>query len=374
MMRSALKIPLFSAALANQGLELSAALLRVLESNSFVLGDEVAGFEQEFAGYVGVRHCVSVANGTNALELALRSLNVQPGGRIVCVANAGFYSATAIHLVGAVPLYVDVDDATLTMSPHALAEALRGKPAAVIATHLYGQLAAVEKTLELCRAAGVPLIEDCAQSHGARRGGRLAGSFGDLSCFSFYPTKNLGALGDGGAVLTQDDALAARLKALRQYGWSRKYEVATLGGGNSRLDELQAAVLRQKLPHLDRQNAQRRRIASRYNEAFSRLPVQLPPSVGEDFVAHLYVLRTASRDALRTHLADAGVATDVHYPIPDIRQPAFGNRYAAASLPVSEAACASAVSLPCFPGMPGEHVEHVVEAVLAFFAAADGGA
>lgn len=362
-------VPLFSSALANQGIDLAGAMLRVLESNSFVMGKEVAKFEEEFAAYTGVAHCVSVANGTDALELALRAIDLQPGQQVACVANAGFYSAAAIHLAGGEPLYVDVDEQTLTMAPEALEQVLRGQPAAVIATHLYGQLAAIESLAVLCRAAGVPLIEDCAQSHGASRDGRRAGSFADLACFSFYPTKNLGALGDGGAVLTANDALANRLKGLRQYGWSKKYEVALLGGCNSRLDELQAAVLREKLPLLEQHNARRRAIATRYNQAFARLPLRLPASVGTDFVAHLYVVRSDRREALRAHLAECGVATDVHYPIADIRQPVFGARYDGASLPVSEAACASAMSLPCFPGLPQEDVDRVVQAVSAFFSA-----
>ena len=361
-------IPFFSAALVNQGLGLAAALNRVLESNSFVLGHEVTQFELEFARHVGALHCVSLANGTDALELALRALGIGPGAPVVCVANAGFYSSTAVHLVGASPVYVDVDEHTLTMCPDALAGALSKRPAAVIATHLYGQLAAIERLAALCREAGVPLIEDCAQSHGARRGGRSAGSFADLSCFSFYPTKNLGALGDGGAVLTGDAALAARVRTLRQYGWSKKYEVSVLGGCNSRLDELQAAVLREKLPQLDRQNAQRRSIAARYNQAFTHLPLRLPASVGEDFVAHLYVLRTPQRDALRSHLLECGVATDIHYPIADTLQPAYLGTRLGEALPVTEAACATVMSLPCFPGLADADVALVIQAVQSFFA------
>lgn len=366
-MSTARQIPLFSAAAVNDDLDLASVLTRVLESNRFVMGDEVAQFEREFAHYSGVRHCVSVANGTDALELALRALDLQSGAKVACVANAGFYSATAIRLAGGVPLYVDVDERSLTMAPEALARALQELPAAVIATHLYGQLAPIERIVDMCRSCSVPVVEDCAQSHGARRGGRRAGSFGDLSCFSFYPTKNLGALGDGGAVLTQDEALAGRLMQLRQYGWSNKYEVSLAGGRNSRLDELQAAVLRRKLPELERHNAHRRAIARRYNEAFGSLPLQLPPSLAEDFVAHLYVVRTASREPLRAHLSGCGVATDVHYPIPDIRQPAVRERHEGVVLPVSEAACASAMSLPCYPGMPDEDVEQVVASVLGFF-------
>jgi dTDP-3-amino-2,3,6-trideoxy-4-keto-D-glucose/dTDP-3-amino-3,4,6-trideoxy-alpha-D-glucose/dTDP-2,6-dideoxy-D-kanosamine transaminase len=364
-------IPVFSSAAVNQGIDLAGAMQRVLESNSYILGREVAQFESEFAGNVGTGHCVSVANGTDALELALRAVGVAPGDRVACVANAGFYSSTAVHLVGAVPQYVDVDEQTLTMSPAALAEVLAGRPAAVIATHLYGQLADIERLAHMCRAAGVALIEDCAQAHGARRGGQPAGSFADIGCFSFYPTKNLGAIGDGGAVVTSAGTLADHVRALRQYGWSRKYEVCRLGGRNSRLDELQAAVLREKLPHLDRQNAQRRAIARRYSEAFAGIDVRLPASVGEDFVAHLYVVRSPRRDELRSHLLECGVATDIHYPIADTRQPAYAGQREAERLPVTDAACASVLTLPCFPGLREDQVAHVIRSFRSFFGRAE---
>jgi dTDP-4-amino-4,6-dideoxygalactose transaminase len=361
------RIALFSAAAVNQGIDLQGAVNRVLASNSFILGPEVVAFEAEFASHVGVAQCVSVANGTDALELALRAVDVAPGDSVVCVANAGFYSSTAVHLTGATPLYVDVDPATLTMSTPALAQALEQRPAAVIATHLYGQLADIENIARLCRDRGAPLIEDCAQAHGAQHAGRRAGSFADIACFSFYPTKNLGAIGDGGAVVTRDERLAGRVRALRQYGWSEKYRVTRFGGRNSRLDELQAAVLREKLPHLDRQNEQRRAIARRYNRAFDGAPLRLPSSVGDDFVAHLYVVRSAQRQALRMHLLERGVATDVHYPIADSLQPAWQGRRGTELLPVTEAACASVLSLPCYPGMTDEQVEHVIGSMLSFF-------
>lgn len=360
-------VPLFSAAAVNAPFDLSRALDRVLKSHSFVLGQEVKQFEAEFAAYTGVAHCVSVANGTDALELALHAVGVQRGDAVVCVANAGFYSATAIHLVGAEPTYVDVDADSLCMSATALANALQARPRAVIATHLYGQLADIETLARLCRDAGIPLIEDCAQAHGASRGAGRAGSFGDISCFSFYPTKNLGALGDGGAVLTNSAPLAASVAALRQYGWGRKYEVTRLGGRNSRLDEIQAAILREKLPALDLQNSQRREIARRYGKSFSPLPLRLPFSVGDDYVAHLYVVRCESRDDLRAHLTACGVATDVHYPISDIRQPAFGASRQDQSLPATEDACRTALTLPCFPGMADAQVDHVVASVTSFF-------
>lgn len=362
-------IPLFSAARVHEGIDLAGALSRVVDSCSFILGREVEAFEHEFARYVGVEHCVAVANGSDALELALRALDVGPGDRVACVANAAFYSATAIHQVGANPVFVDVDDATLTMSPRAVEAVLRTAPKAVIVTHLYGQLAAVEELADLCRSAGVALIEDCAQAHGARRAARQAGSFAQLSCFSFYPTKNLGALGDGGAVLSSSSDLAQSLRQLRQYGWGRKYQVVRRGGRNSRLDEMQAAVLREKLPHLDRHNGLRRAIARRYNAAFAGLPMRLPASMGDDYVGHLYVIRTPERDALRAHLQAHAIATDVHYPVPDHRQPVFAGSWSGEPLPVTESACASAMSLPCFPGLSEAEVDRVIQAVRAFFEA-----
>ena len=259
-------IPLYSAAAAHEGMALDAALQRVLQRQWFVLGEEVREFEREFAAWCGVAHCVTVANGTDALELALRALGVQRGDEVLCAANAGFYASTAALAMGAVPGYVDVDESTQTLSPAALRAALAArtrKPAAVVATHLYGQLADVAGIAAVCAEAGVPWIEDCAQSHGAERGARKAGSFAPLACFSFYPTKNLGALGDGGAVTSGDVQLADRVRALRQYGWSSKYHVTEPGGRNSRLDELQAAVLRLKLGHVERQNGERREIARR---------------------------------------------------------------------------------------------------------------
>ncbi|MBC7490502.1 MAG: DegT/DnrJ/EryC1/StrS family aminotransferase [Glaciimonas sp.] len=359
-------VPLFSAVAANAGLDFSLPIKRVIDSYWYVLGEEVVSFESEFAKYVGVSNCVSLANGTDALELALRGLDVKKGDQVVSVANAGFYGSTAIHAIGAIPLYVDVDDKTLTMSVDALAKALKQKPKAVIVTHLYGQLADVEELVRMTSEAGIPLIEDCAQSNGATRNGRQAGSFGKIACFSFYPTKNLGALGDGGAITTNDGDLTARIRALRQYGWSQKYQVTTEGGRNSRLDEIQAAILREKLPHLAYWNNERRRIAQIYNDAFAALPLERPCSTGDDYVAHLYVLRVKDRYSFREFLKERGIATDVHYPIPDHKQPAYPYS-GVVQLDVTESACASVVSLPCFPGLTEIEVKRVVVAVVEYF-------
>lgn len=359
-------IPLFSAATVNASVDVLTPIQRVIDRCWYVLGEEVANFEREFAEYAGVAKCVSVANGTDAIELALRGVGVGRGDHVVAVANAGFYGSTAIHAIGAIPLYVDIDDISLTMSPEALLKALGQKPKAVIVTHLYGQLANIEELLRITNAAGVKLVEDCAQSHGAHRNGKQAGSFGAVGCFSFYPTKNLGALGDGGAIVTNDPDVASRIQQLRQYGWSQKYQVTAPDGRNSRLDEIQAAVLREKLPLLDKCNTERRSIAHRYNIAFSALPLRTPASMAEDYVAHLYVLRVKERDAFREFLKARGISTDVHYPIPDHLQPAYPQAQLF-PLTVTEAASSTVVSLPCFPGLSSAEVDRVVTTVQDYF-------
>lgn len=366
-MPAPIAVPLFCAASAAQGLDLPAILRGVVESQRYMMGPRVHAFEEAFAAYVGVPHAIGVANGTDALEIALRGLGIGPGQRVLTVANAGFYASTAIRAVGAEPVYAEIDAATLTLAPAALARALAGQRLhAVVATHMYGQLADVEAIAAQCKASGVPLIEDCAQAHGARRDGRQAGAWGDIGCFSFYPTKNLGALGDGGALVAKDSALAERLRALRQYGWGTKYEVVHGGGRNSRLDELQAAVLEAKLPLLDEANARRRAIAARYGAAFAKLPLQAPLAQGGDYVAHLYAVRSTQREAFRAHLAAQGIASDVHYPVPDHRQPVVAAACEDVRLPITEAACAQVLSLPCFLGMTDSQVDQVIAAVSSF--------
>ena len=347
--------------------ELEAAFTRVLASGSFVLGQEVAAFEREFATYCGVAHCIGVASGSDALELALRAVGVGHGDEVVTVANAAMYSTLAILACGASPVYADVDAATLTMSPAKLAEALSPRTRAVVVTHLYGRLADLGSIGAALDGRDIPMIEDCAQAHGARIDARRAGSFGAVGCFSFYPTKNLGAVGDGGAVVSNDAALADRLRTLRQYGWDRKYHVAHAGGRNSRLDELQAALLRVRLNHLDRDNARRREILTAYAEGIRHADIHVMPPRGERTVAHLAVVRCRHRDALRAHLDSHGIGSDVHYPVPDHRQPIMrGIR--TGPLPVTEQACAEVLSLPCFPALEDNEVEHVISACNAFAA------
>jgi len=337
----------------------------VLSSGHYVLGPNVKAFEQEFAAYCGVAECVSVANGTEALELGLRSLGICPGKTVAVVANAAMYGTTAVLSCGAEPIFVDIDPVTHTMSPHALEKILSAPRHidVVIVTHLYGQLADMEAIQALSSQYGFAIFEDCAQAHGARNAaGEKAGSFGRAASFSFYPTKNLGTLGDGGAITTNDGDLASRLRQLRQYGWTSKYRNELAGGRNSRLDELQAAFLRRMLPLLDGWNARRRKIATRYSTEISNPKITPPPAGGEDFVAHLFVIKTENRDDFQRHLAASGIGSDIHYPIPDHRQLLFGDRFDSLQIPVTENACEQIVTLPCFPELTDEEITRVVDA------------
>jgi dTDP-4-amino-4,6-dideoxygalactose transaminase len=343
--------------------ELVSSARRVIERGWYVLGSEGADFEKAFAAYCGVPHAVGVANGTDGIELALRAVGVGEGDRVATVANAGFYASTSIHAIGARPLYVDVVAQTHSMNVDSLKRELEQNPVrAVVVTHLYGRLADVETIAAICRPLGIPVIEDCAQAHGATRTGKAAGSFGTAGCFSFYPTKNLGALGDGGAVTTSDAAMAERLRALRQYGWDNKYQVSQAGGRNSRLDELQAALLLAKLPHLDRWNGDRRAIARRYSNDIRHSRIECPQDFGADNVAHLFVVRCDDRDGLRRHLEVRGVSSDIHYPIPDHRQAAYPNS-GSDLLPETERLAKQIVTIPCFPEMEEEEIDQVIDAV-----------
>ena len=353
--------------------ELLLALRGVVERGWFALGPEVASFEREFADYCGATACVGVASGTDAIELALRALAIGPGDTVIGVANAGGYGSHAIRAVGARPLFADVDLSSMNMSPESLEGIVqkfvsRQTIKAVIFTHLYGNTSGIEAVADICKREGVVLIEDCAQAHGAIASGRKAGAWGRMGCFSFYPTKNLGALGDGGAVVTSDPALEERLRHLRQYGWAHsKYVTELCGARNSRLDEMQAAVLRVKLRHLDRWNVQRRRIASQLTKGLEGLRIKLPKTgVGvalNDHVSHLYVIATPLRESLRQYLIAKKIGCDVHYPVPDHRQPAWKADYLSVLLPVTERLAAEVLTLPCFPEMTDEEVSAIVATV-----------
>ena len=339
---------------------------RVYRRGYYCLGPEVEAFEEEFSSYCGVRFCTTVNSGTDALEIALRALGVGEGDHVVTTANAGGYSSTAIRVVGSRPRYVDVAPPGLDMSAAGLATALSERVSAVIATHLYGRVGNIVEIVELCKKHRVPLIEDCAHAHGAELDGRRAGSLGDIGCFSFYPTKNLGAAGDGGALVTSSEELYHRFVRLRQYGWQQKYVAEEPLGRNTRMDELQAAVLRAKLPLLDEWNNRRRRIAAAYHAGFSNVGAAgLTARGGKGDVVHLYVVRVKRRDAVLQNVKKAGVEVGIHYPVPDHLQPGFGPYSEWDDLSETERFCREILTLPCFPEMTDAEVNSVIEALLS---------
>lgn len=347
--------------------EIDAAIARVLDSGWFILGEEVAAFEAEFAASCGAAHAVGVASGTDALHLALRAAGVEPGDEIITTANAGVPGVAAIELAGARPMFVDVDPTTHNMSPAQLEGAVTARTRAILVVHLYGQPSDMDPILAVARSHDLVVIEDAAQAHGAEYGRRAVGTLGRLGCFSFYPTKNLGAFGDGGAVVTDDADLADRLRRLRQYGWETQYH-ATLRGINSRLDEVQAAILRVKLPHLPGWVARRREIAARYTEALADSAV-IPPAEapGRRHAYHLFVVRSGQRDLLQAFLRERGIRTGIHYPLPVHLQPAYRHlSYEPGSLPVTERQAGEVLSLPMFPELTDAEVETVVETIRAF--------
>jgi len=356
------------AAYLAQRREIDVALARVLQGGRYILGDEVAAFERAFAAYIGVRHALGVANGTDALVLALRALGIGAPDYVVTVAHTAVATVAAIELAGAKPLLIDIDPATYTMDAAELSRVLDAPPGrigAVIPVHLYGQPADLDAILPLARRHRVPVIEDCAQCHGAALAGRRLGSVGDVAAFSFYPTKNLGALGDGGAVVTGDDALAERVRALREYGWRQRY-VSDIAGTNSRLDELQAAILGVKLAALDADNARRAAIADAYDAGLAGLPLGLPARrPGASHVFHQYVVRSPARDRLREALTRRGIGSNIHYPVPVHLQPAYRGRVSLgpSGLRESERSAREVLSLPIYPQLGDGAVARVVAAL-----------
>jgi dTDP-4-amino-4,6-dideoxygalactose transaminase len=348
--------------------EIDAAMQRALDSGWYILGREGEAFEAEFAAWLGAgQRAVGCANGTDAIALILRGMGIGEGATVATVSHTAVATVAAIEMVGATPLLLDICPETYTMDADELTAVLDDPPPglppirAAIPVHLYGQPADLDPMLEACSAAGIPLIEDCAQAHGAALGGRRIGTLGAAAAFSLYPTKNLGALGDGGILSTPDAELAARIAAIRQYGWKERY-VSALQGVNSRLDEVQAAVLRVKLRHLDGQNDRRRAIADAYDAALAGTGLTPPARrEGARHVFHLYVLRHPERDAIMSRLRAEGIGTGIHYPVPVHRQPAYEGR-----TPMGPAACvetgraaAEVFSLPMYPELTDEQVARV---------------
>ncbi len=348
--------------------EVIAAMSAVIGRTAFVGGDFVARFEREFAAYCEAEHCVGVANGTDALELCLRAFGIGPGDEVITVPNTFIATAAAITAVGATPVFVDVDADTYQLDPALLPAAITPRTRAIMPVHLYGHPADLDAILAVAAAHDLIVIEDACQAHGARYRGRRVGAIGHAGCFSFYPGKNLGAYGDGGAVVTNDAAVAARVRQLADHGRIDKYRHAVVGR-NSRLDGLQAAVLSVKLRHLDRWNEERRRVAAGFTARLAGGPV-VTPAVSPDVepVFHLYVVRAEDREGLQAALAAEGIASGIHYPLPLHLQPAYAETCAAAgmrpgSFPVTEGQAGRILSLPIFPELGDDEIARICAVV-----------
>jgi dTDP-4-amino-4,6-dideoxygalactose transaminase len=347
--------------------EIDSAIVEVLESGRYILGDAVSAFERAFAAFVGVEHGIGVGSGTEAIHVALAACGVGPGDEVITVAHTAVATVAAIELLGAVPVLVDIEPDYFTMNPASLERAMTPRTKAIIPVHVYGQPADLGSILDIARRRGVAVVEDCAQAHGAAWNGRTLGGWGDIACFSFYPTKNLGAIGDGGMVVTGDAALAERARLVREYGWAERY-VSAIAGWNSRLDPIQAAILSVKLKTLDDDNRSRERLARRYDTGLAGTGVTVPRvREGSRHVYHLYVVRSSRRDALRSHLAADGVSALIHYPVPVHLQPAYRGRLPGGeSLAETERAAGEVLSLPMFPELTEDAVDAVLRSVRAF--------
>ena len=347
--------------------EIEAAVLKVLRSNRYILGEEVEALEREFADYIGVHSAIGVANGTDALEIAIRALDIGPGDEVITVSHTAVATVAAIEAAGATAVLVDVDPLYYTLNPEQLQEVLSPKTRAVIAVHIYGQAADLDAIGQFCAENKLFLIEDVSQAHGAKWKGKRLGSIGHIACFSCYPTKNLGAIGDAGLIATNDAKLGTKVKMLREYGWQHRY-VSDLVGRNSRLDELQAAILRIKLRHLDEDNSKRQQIAAEYSKLLAGQAVQLPAMRNNaEPVFHLYVIRTNKRNELIEHIKKLNIQAGIHYPMPIHLQPAYKNRLrTAASMRVTEMLADEVLSLPMYPELLSQDVSTVIKAINSY--------
>ena len=355
------RIPFVDLRPGDDAVEIGLAIARVIDRAWFVLGPEVEAFEHEFAAASGTRHAVGVGNGTDALALILRGLGIGGGAEVITTPLSAAFTAMAIVMAGATPVFADIDPRRLTLDAAGAERAITGRTAALLPVHLYGQAADMPALAALARRKGLALVEDCCQAHLATCGGQPVGTFGAAGAFSFYPTKNLGALGDGGAVVTNDPALAERIRRLRNGGQADRYCHAETGV-NSRLDELQAAVLRARLPALHARTRRRRELAALYRRLLAGGPVGIPPEMDSGHVYHLFPVRSPARDALQQRLTASGIETLVHYPLAIPQQPAFAST-APAEYPNAMAAASEVLSLPLYPAMPSDSIRVIAEAV-----------
>ena len=348
--------------------EIDAAIHKVLDSGWYILGEVTREFESNFADYIGVKHCVGVNSGTDAISLALRALDIGAGDEVITVSLTAVATVAAIDLVGATPVLCDIDPDTRCMDASKVQGLISEKTKAILPVHLYGHPADLPALQAIAKKHNLFLIEDCAQAHGAQIDGKMIGSFGDLACFSFYPTKNLGAFGDGGAVCTNNDALADRLRWLREYGWKERY-ISYYKGMNTRLDEMQAAILNVKLKHLEHDTQKRIAIAQTYQQALAGLDLKLPNTKpGYRHVYHLYVVETDHREGLQAYLRDNGVGTAIHYPQAVHQQPAYNQKIKGFNdLPVTNSLVPKILSLPMYPELSEDKQEHVIEMIRRFY-------
>jgi dTDP-4-amino-4,6-dideoxygalactose transaminase len=336
----------------------------VIESGMYILGNEVSSFEKEFAEYIGVKYCVGVANGTDALAIALKGLGVKDGDEVITVSHSAVATVAAIEMAGGVPVFTDIEPDTRCMDPEKIIELISFKTKVIIPVHIYGQPARIEEILSIARSKGIKVLEDCAQAHGAKVGEEKVGSFGDAAAFSFYPTKNLGAIGDGGAIVTNSSEIFENIYALRQYGWRQRY-ISDFPGVNSRLDELQAAFLRIKLRELDNDNARRNEIANKYTSAINKKILQPPERIPNTYnVYHLYVIESEKRDTLAKYFNSKGIGTALHYPLPIHLQPAYKGRIRGGqSLYKTELLYTRILSLPMYPELSDAQVSKVIDSI-----------
>ncbi|HWH68504.1 MAG TPA: DegT/DnrJ/EryC1/StrS family aminotransferase [Candidatus Sulfotelmatobacter sp.] len=348
--------------------EIDAAIARTLDNCSFCLGPDVFQFEKDFARFCGAQHCIAFNSGTSALHIAMLLLNVGPGDEVISTPSTFVATSWAISYVGARPVYVDIDDATFNLDPNLVERAITPRTKAVLPVHLYGHPVDLDPLLAICRKHHLPLVEDAAQAHGAKYKGKVIGTFGVMSCFSFYPGKNLGAYGEGGALVTNDAALAARARALREHGSTQRYYHDEVGF-NYRMEGIQGAVLGVKLKHLDTWTRERRRVAHRYHELLADTPLQLPHEAAfAESVYHLYVVRHPRRDELKKHLEANRIGCALHYPLPLHLQKAYAHLgYKPGDFPVSEKASHECLSLPIYAEMTDAQVTQVANVIQGFF-------
>jgi len=347
--------------------EIKEAIERVLDSGWYVLGQEVSKFEEEFANYNDIDHCIGVGSGTEALNIALQALEIGSGDEVITTSHTAVATASAIDLAGATPVFVDIEKDYYTIDPKLIDAAITNKTKAIIPVHIYGQPCDMDPIIKIARSCNLKVIEDCAQAHGARYKSERVGTIGDIGCFSFYPTKNLGAIGDGGALLTCDKKIAEKIRLMREYGWEQRY-ISSLKGWNSRLDEIQAAVLRVKLMKLDTDNSRRVKLALQYNIGLKNLPLKTP-NIREqiDHVYHLYVVKTKQRDNLKNHLYNNGISSTIQYPVPIHYQEYYRKKLGLISLPETQQAADQILSLPMYPELEENTQNDVIKVIKNFY-------